>query len=84
MTNTQLINYLISTRQNPGTTYYADSVTGPLIDVRPTIASPVSDAGAALSSDFKFDLMGVDQTRFGSSWEMGAFALVPENLGRVK
>jgi hypothetical protein len=42
------------------------------------------DAGAALTSEFKFDLMGIDQTLFGSSWEMGAFALVPETTGHVK
>ena len=84
MTNTQLVNYLLSTHQNAGTTYYADSVTGPPIDVRPTASSPVVDSGSALSSDFKFDLMGVDQTLFGTTWEMGAFALVPEIAGHAK
>ncbi|HKW16218.1 MAG TPA: right-handed parallel beta-helix repeat-containing protein [Terriglobales bacterium] len=84
MTNTQLVNYLLGTQQNPGTTYYADSVTGLPVDVRPTAASPVADAGASLTSEFKFDLMGTDQTLFGSSWEIGAYALVPESDGRVK
>ena len=28
MTNTQLVNYLLSTQQNSGTTYYADSAPG--------------------------------------------------------
>jgi hypothetical protein len=84
MTNTQVVNYLLSAQQKPGTTYYADSVTGPAVDVRPTGASPVADAGAALTPEFNFDLMGDDQTLFGSTWEMGAYALVPEKTGRVK
>lgn len=84
MTNTQLVNYLIATQQNPGTTYYADSTTGPPVDVRPTSASPVANAGAALTNEFKYDLMGDDQTLFGSSWEMGAYTLVAESPGRAK
>jgi hypothetical protein len=84
MTNTQVVNYLLSTQQNPGTTYYADSVTGLPVDVRPTTASPVTDSGSALTSEFKFDLMGADQTLFGTSWEMGAYALIPEKTGRAK
>jgi hypothetical protein len=84
MTNTQLVNYLMASQQNSGTTYYADSVTGPPVDVRPTAASPVANAGAALSTEFKYDLMGDDQTTAGSSWEIGAYSLVGEALGRVK
>ena len=84
MTNTQLVNYLLTTQPDVGTTYYADSTTGPAVDVRPTAASPVVNTGAALASEFKFDLMGVDQTMFGSSWEMGADGFVPEATGRVK
>jgi hypothetical protein len=84
MTNTQLVNYLIAAQQNPGTTYYADSVTGPAVDVRPTASSPVANAGAALSTEFKYDLMGDDQTMFGSAWEIGAYSLVGEALGKVK
>ena len=84
MTNTQLVNYLLSTQQNSGTTYYADSATGPSVDVRPTAASPVTDAGAALSSEFSLDLLGINQSLFGSSWEIGAYSLVPESTGRAK
>jgi hypothetical protein len=84
MTNTQLVNYLIATQQNSGTTYYADSVTGMPVDVRPTGGSPVANAGAALTSEFKYDLMGDDQTLFGSSWEMGAYTLVAEAPGNAK
>jgi hypothetical protein len=84
MTNTQLVNYLIGVQQNPGTTYYADSATGPPVDVRPTAASPVVNAGAALTAEFKLDLMGDDQTTFGNSWEMGAFTFVGETPGKAK
>src|SRR5438874_8743262 len=84
MTNTQMVNYLLGTQQDLGTTYYADSAAGPPFDVRPTTASPVVDTGAALSSEFKFDLMGDDQTVFGSSWEIGAFSLIGEATGRAK
>ena len=84
MTNTQLVNYLIAAKQNSGTTYYADSVTGPPVDVRPTALSPVSNAGAPLTTEFKYDLMGDDQTLFGTSWEMGAYTLVAEAPGNAK
>jgi hypothetical protein len=83
MTNTQLVNYLLSAGQNPGTTYYA-GVAGPDIDVRPTVVSPVTGQGAALSSEYKYDLMGIDQTQFGNGWEMGAYTFVPEYLGQVR
>lgn len=84
MTNTQLVNYLLSTQQNAGTTYYADSSVGPAVDVRPTSSSPIVDEGASLSSEFKLDLLGIDQTLFGTGWEIGAMAFVPESTGRVK
>lgn len=84
MTNTELVNYLQGTQQNAGTTYFADSNSGQDIDVRPTQISPVVDHGAALTSEYKFDLMGIDQTLFGTGWEMGSFVMVPEALGLVK
>lgn len=84
MTNTQLVNYLIAAQQNSGTTHYADSVTGSPVDVRPTSGSPVANAGAALTSEFKYDLMGDDQTLFGTSWEIGAYTLVAEAPGNAK
>jgi hypothetical protein len=84
MTNTQLVNYLLAAQQNPGTTYYADSATGPPVDVRPTASSPVANAGAPLTSEFKYDLMGDDQTLFGAAWEIGAYSLVAESPGRAK
>jgi hypothetical protein len=83
LTNTQLVNYLLGTQQDFGTTYYADSSTGS-VDVRPTVSSPVVGTGAALASEYKLDLMGADQTLLGGGWEMGAFGLVPESTGRAK
>ena len=83
MTNTQLVNYLLGAQQNYGTTYYADSAAGAPLDVRPTQSSPVVDQGASLAAEYKYDLMGVDQTQQGSGWEIGAFAFVPEYLGHA-
>jgi len=84
MSNTQLVNYLLSTQQNSGTTYYADVTTGPAVDPRPTLASPVVDRGAILAAEYEYDLMGINQNLFGSSWEIGALAFVPENLGHAE
>jgi hypothetical protein len=83
MTNTQLVNYLLSTQQNYGTTYYADSAAGAVLDVRPTQSSPVVDQGVTLTDEYKYDLMGIDQSRAGSGWEIGAFAFVPEYPGHA-
>ena len=82
MSNTQLVNYLLGTQQNSGTTYYADGATG-AVDMRPAPGSPVVDAGWGLGAEYEFDLMGIDQGAFGASWEMGATAYVPESVGRV-
>ncbi len=82
MTNTQLVNYLLSTQQDAGTTYYADSVSGRAVDVRPTAASPVVTTGAVLPPEFKYDLLGADQTRFG--WNIGAYGYVPETVGTAR
>jgi len=84
MTNTQLVNYILGTRQNTGTTFYADSATGAPVDLRLTPASPEGDQGVALDAEFKYDLLGIDQTQFGSSWEIGAYAFVPEYMGRLR
>jgi hypothetical protein len=54
------------------------------MDLRLTPASPVIDQGATLTDEFKYDLLGIDQTQFGSGWEMGAFSFVPEYLGHAK
>lgn len=84
MTNTQLVNYLLGTQQNTGTTFYTDSATGNPVDLRLTQLSPEVDQGAAMGTEYKYDLMGIDQTRFGSGWEIGALAFVPDHFGHAK
>jgi len=83
-TNTQLVNYLLGASQNPGSTSYVDSATGPAVDMRPQNSAPVVDVGSPLSPEYKFDLMGIDQTLYGSGWEMGSLVFVPESAGDVK
>src|SRR5208337_2616463 len=83
MTNTQLVNYLLGATQNAGTTYYVDATSGPAVDVRPTPSSPVVDQGAVLASEYQYDLMGINQNLFGTSWETGAFVMVQEQLGNA-
>lgn len=82
MTNTQLIDSLQSAQLDVGTTYYADSVAGQAVDVRPMSASPVVAAGNVLPPEFKYDLLGTDQALFG--WNIGAYGYVPESAGRAK
>ncbi len=82
MTNTRLVDYLLTAQPEVGNTYYADSVTGEAVDARPTAASPVLAAGTALTPEFKYDLLGADQTQFG--WNIGAYGYVPESAGRAK
>jgi hypothetical protein len=49
-------------------------------DFRPTVNSPVRDAGINLGSEYQYDLQGINQNLFGSGWEIGAYAYVPEGL----
>ena len=84
MSNTQLVDYLLTTQQNSGTTDYADVTTGPPVDPRPTQASPVVDQGATLAAEYEYDLMGINQNLFGSGWEIGSLVFVPENLGHAE
>ncbi len=83
MTNTELVSYLLGTSQNTSTTYYADSVSGAAVDARPTSFSPGVDQGATLADEYKTDLMGIDQSQYGSGWDVGAFTFVPEQLGHA-
>ncbi len=84
MSNTQLVNYLLSTQPNAGTTYYSDAATG-TTDMRPTVASPVVDRGAGdEGAEYKYDLLGIDQTAFGAGWEMGPYVFVPESTGHLR
>jgi hypothetical protein len=84
MSNSQLVNYLLGATPIAGTTYYADSTSGVPADLRPGQTSPLVDQGAALDAEYKFDLFGIDQTQFGSGWEIGAQVFVPEFGGRLR
>ena len=84
MNNSQLVSYLLGTQPNTGTTFYADSSSGGPADLRPGQTSPLVDQGAALSAEYKYDLLGIDQTQFGSGWDIGAQVFVPEFGGHVR
>jgi len=85
--NTGLVSFLLGCSANdavpagylPGS-YYACASSGVEADFRPTANSPVRDQGANLGTEWQFDLMGINQNSFGSGWEIGAFAYVPESL----
>ena len=49
-------------------------------DFRPTVNSPVKDAGANLGAEYQYDLLGVNQNLYGAGWEIGAYAYVPEGF----
>jgi hypothetical protein len=88
--NSQMVNFLLSCTANDQTpagyvagSYYVCPALelGVEADFRPTVNSPVVDKGAILDSQFQYDLMGVNQNSFGTKWEMGAYAYVPESVG---
>ncbi len=85
--NTQLVNLLLGCAGNDGVpdgyvagSFHVCSSSGVEADFRPTVNSPVRDTGANLGSEFRFDLMGIDQDAYGAGWEMGAYAYVPESV----
>jgi len=86
--NTQMVSLLLSCPANdavpPGGyvagSYHVCPSSGTEADFRPTVNSPVRDAGAILDARFQYDLMGVNQSLFGTRWEIGAYAYVPEGL----
>jgi len=85
--NTGLVNLLLACQANdevpggyvPGS-YYVCPSNGIEADFRPTANSPVRDAGINVGTEFQFDLMGINQNLFGSGWEIGAYAYVPESV----
>jgi hypothetical protein len=85
--NTQMVNLLLSCQANdvvpPGYvagSYYVCAGSGAEADFRPTVNSPVKDTGVNLGAEYQYDLMGINQNSFGSGWEIGAYAYVPENF----
>jgi len=85
--NTQMANLLRGCSANDvvpagyvAGSYYVCASNGVEADFRPTVNSPVRDAGVNLGAEFRYDLMGIDQDAFGSGWEIGAYVYVPESL----
>ncbi len=88
--NTQMVNVLLSCQANDvvptgyvSGSYYVCAGSGVEADFRPTVNSPVRDAGANLGAEYQYDLMGINQNSYGSGWEIGAYAYVPEGLSAV-
>ena len=71
MSNSQLVAYLLGAQPKAGTTYFADSISGAPADFRPGETSPLVEKINDLGAEYKYDLLGIDQTRFGSGWEIG-------------
>jgi len=85
--NTQMVNFLLSCHQNDAVSsgyvagsYYVCPSSGIEADFRPTVNSPVRDAGLNLGAEYQYDLLGINQNSYGSGWEIGAYAYVPENF----
>jgi hypothetical protein len=75
LTNTGLVNWLLSGTEETGTDgndYYALPATSMALDFRPTENSPVVDAGENLGAAYELDINGVNQNSYGSGWEIGA------------
>jgi hypothetical protein len=85
--NTQMVNVLLSCQANDSVpsgyvagSFYVCAGTGAEADFRPTVNSPVKDTGVDLGAEYQYDLLGINQNLFGSGWEIGAYAYVPENF----
>ena len=75
LTNTGLVNWLLSGTQESGTDgnyYHALPATSMTLDFRPTKNSPVVDVGENLGAAYELDINGVNQNTYGSGWEIGA------------
>jgi hypothetical protein len=84
--NTQMVNVLLGCVANDAVpagyvagSYHVCPSGGVEADFRPTVNSPVNDSGANLGAEYQYDLMGINQNSFGTEWEMGAYAYVPES-----
>jgi hypothetical protein len=82
-----MVNVLLSCQANDvvptgyvAGSYYVCAGSGAAADFRPTVNSPVRDAGANLGAEYQYDLMGINQNLYGAGWEIGAYAYVPEGL----
>jgi hypothetical protein len=73
--NTDLVNWLTTGIVEVGTDgnyYYKSAASSMTLDFRPTVSSPVVDAGQNLGTAYQFDINGVNQNSYGSGWEIGA------------
>jgi hypothetical protein len=84
--NTQMVNILLACQANDvvpagyaSGSYHVCPSSGKRADFRPTVNSPVRDAGANLGAEYQYDLLGINQNSYGAGWEIGAYAYVPEN-----
>jgi hypothetical protein len=82
--NTQMVNLLWGCGANDvvpagyvAGSFYVCPSSGREADFRPTVNSPVRDAGANLGTEYQYDLMGINQNLYGAGWEIGAYAYVP-------
>src|SRR5579863_3733868 len=74
-TNTGLVNWLLSGTRETGTdgsAYYKSPTANMALDLRPSLNSPVVDAGENLGAAYAIDINGVNQNSYGSGWEIGA------------
>ncbi len=85
--NTQMVNLLLGCSANDAVpagyvagSYYVCPSNGVEADFRPTANSPVRDRGANMGAEYQYDLMGINQNLFGTQWEIGAYAYVPESV----
>jgi len=85
--NMQMVNVLLSCQPNDvvpsgyvSGSYYVCASSGTEADFRPTVNSPVKDAGANLGAEYQYDLLGINQNLYGAGWEIGAYSYVPEGF----
>ena len=85
--NTNMLEFLLACQANDvvptgyvSGSYYVCPSSGVEADFRPTVNSPVMDAGANLGSEYQYDLLGINQNSNGTGWEIGAYAYVPEDI----
>src|ERR1700676_824504 len=85
--NTQMVNVLLLCQPNVvvpsgyvAGSYYVCASSGTEADFRPTVNSPVKDAGANLGAEYQYDLLGINQNLYGAGWEIGAYSYVPEDF----